>query len=187
MKRHPLEELLNADADDIMAAIMGGFRAIIDVKGKLAEYFLNQKLEELKKAGEISDFQWNDKDGLPDFTVQVDQKTIVLECKNVRTPTTKKRDVAKVELQKTRNSKDGSNTRGYKCTGFDMIAACLFNQIGEWRFLYSASGDLLTRDDDPDFLKVMQPVPLEAQGVWSGDLLGTLRKVAEAKPTDTLL
>jgi len=35
-QRHPLEEKLNADADDIMNAILGGFRAIIDVKGKLS-------------------------------------------------------------------------------------------------------------------------------------------------------
>jgi hypothetical protein len=41
MRTHPLENDLNADAADILSAIQKGFRAIIDVKGKLAEYFLD--------------------------------------------------------------------------------------------------------------------------------------------------
>lgn len=46
---HPLEARLNASADDILSAIRRGFRAIIDTKGKLAEYFLNLDLERLQK------------------------------------------------------------------------------------------------------------------------------------------
>ena len=40
-QRHPLELELNADARDILSAVQSGFRALVDVKGKLAEYFLD--------------------------------------------------------------------------------------------------------------------------------------------------
>jgi hypothetical protein len=49
MRSHPLEYTLNADAADILSAIQNGFRATIDVKGKLAEYFLVKQLLDLKK------------------------------------------------------------------------------------------------------------------------------------------
>jgi hypothetical protein len=38
--RHPLEVKFNASAWDILCAIERGFRAQVDVKGKLAEWFL---------------------------------------------------------------------------------------------------------------------------------------------------
>lgn len=37
MKKHPLEELWNTSAWDILSAVQRGFRAQVDVKGKLAE------------------------------------------------------------------------------------------------------------------------------------------------------
>ncbi len=36
--RHPLEEEFNASASDILSAIQQGFRAQVDVKGKLLSY-----------------------------------------------------------------------------------------------------------------------------------------------------
>src|SRR5438552_19141335 len=45
LEPHPLEVKLNASANDMLSAIQRGFRAIIDTKGKLAEYFLYRDLE----------------------------------------------------------------------------------------------------------------------------------------------
>ena len=70
MREHPLEHALNADAADILSAIQNGFRAIIDVKGKLAEYFLLKEIERLKEKGLVTQFTWTDKDGQPDFSIQ---------------------------------------------------------------------------------------------------------------------
>ena len=53
MTRHPLETKLNASAQDILTAIERGFRAQVDVKGKLAELFLSRELDRLKAAGII--------------------------------------------------------------------------------------------------------------------------------------
>lgn len=188
--RHPLEVLLNAPAEDILDAIQGGFRAIIDVKGKLAELFLKRQLEGLKAGGQIQGFEWLDKDGEPDFTVLMDDVTLRLEAKNVRSAKRAKGEAegtsqglraVVVELQKTRNSKDGTPTRGYRPDEFDCLAACLFNRTGKWEYVYASTLDLDRRPSDPDRLRIMQPVPLQPSGIWKGSLLDVLKTAAEAK------
>ena len=56
---HPLEVALNAPANDILDAISKGFRAQADVKGKLAEYFLEKELSRLKDKGVAPSRQLN--------------------------------------------------------------------------------------------------------------------------------
>ena len=51
--QHPLELKFNATGWDILCAIEQGFRAQVDVKGKLAEWFLYKQLKELKSRGVI--------------------------------------------------------------------------------------------------------------------------------------
>ncbi|MBU6402399.1 MAG: helix-turn-helix domain-containing protein, partial [Verrucomicrobia bacterium] len=133
LEPHPLETRLNAAADDILSAIRRGFRAIIDTKGKLAEYFLNRELEAMQLAGTISAVVWSDKDGEPDFTLKFHGKLVRLECKNIRSPDGKrKNDLFRAELQKTRNSKDGAPTRAYRADQFEVLSVCLFNRTGNW-------------------------------------------------------
>jgi len=178
--RHPLEEHLNASASDIMSAIQGGFRALIDVKGKLAEYFLFRKLEELRARGRIGKVEWIDKDGQPDFLVHLPERTLRVECKNVRSGKEgryRKGEGYKVELQKTRNSKDGTPTRGYRLDEFDVLAACLFNQTHEWQYLYVATRALERRQEQgmENFLVIMQRVPPRADGPWRTEIEEAIR------------
>src|SRR5205809_249158 len=110
MRTHPLEQDLNADAVDILSAIQKGFRAIIDVKGKLAEYFLEKEIASLRNRGIISEYTWTDKDGEPDFVIECQGRRLKIECKNIRSKEMFKNPPSyKVELQKTRNAKDGTN------------------------------------------------------------------------------
>jgi hypothetical protein len=178
--RHPLEELLNASAWDIMSAVQAGFRAIIDVKGKLAEYFLEREIARLTAAGSIEGYAWKDSDGQPDFEVKFAGQTYRLECKNIRSKEffTKPTRSYKIEMQKTRNSKDGTPTRGYRFTEFDLLAACLFNHTGQWTYLFCRARDLAPRPNAPEIIKIMQPVPFEAGGVWKPDLLDVVRSMA---------
>jgi len=177
MRGHPLEGELNADAADILSAIQKGFRAIIDVKGKLAEYFLEKKLASLKQQGVISSYIWADKDGEPDFVVECRGRQLKIECKNIRSKETFKDPPSyKVELQKTRNSKDGTNTRGYKKTEFDILAACLFNHTKRWEYLFICTSNLQVRPDARKFLKIMQPVPYIAAPPWRDSLEAVLRE-----------
>jgi transcriptional regulator with XRE-family HTH domain len=155
-------------ATDVVEAVSRGFRAQVDVKGKLAELMLYRELENLRKAGELQAIDWLDEDGKPDFIVKWKGRTVIIECKNVRSadPNRKSEEPIRVELQKTRNSKDGSNTRVYRTDQFDILSACLFNRIGTWSFLHIAAKRLYTRQGEPDFLKIMQEVPRVPQGAW---------------------
>ena len=198
-KRHPLEDEFRSIAEHILDAILAGNRAKVDVKGKLAELYLNHALIDLKKRGLIEDFRWHDEDSDVDFSVNIDGVLVRIECKNIRSlkkerpkkppkpgrkprePRAKKPQPVEVELQKTRNSKDGKKTRGYKRGYFDVLAVSLFNRVGEWRYLYIEELDLAERPGEPEFLKIYQPVPVQPEGRWSDDLLATLKAAAGRK------
>lgn len=153
---------------DIVEAISHGFRAQVDVKGKLAELMLHREILDLESRGGVTDLEWLDEDGKPDFTFSANKRRFVIECKNVRSVLGKNADTSpiRVELQKTRNSKDGSPTRGYLVGQFDVLSACLFNRTGTWTFMHIASRRLERRSDDARYLKVMQIVPTTPTESW---------------------
>lgn len=166
---HNLEVELNATAGDILEAVSKGFRAKVDVKGKLAELFLFRQIELLKIKSVVSDVEWHDKDGKPDFEVMVDGRVVIIECKNVRSDANlMSDDHATVEIQKTRNgtSSTGIKTRGYSADHFDILAACLFNATGDWDFRFALTADLARRPGQADMLKVMQRVELRNSTTW---------------------
>lgn len=178
-QKHPLEQVLNASTWDILSAVQRGFRAIIDVKGKLAEYFLEKEIDKLRADGKIQSYTWQDIDGQPDFLVSLGGRTLRLECKNVRSEIVFAKPVPgyKIELQKTRNSKDGTPTRAYRFSEFDVLAACLFNHTHEWNYLFVPARHLTPRPEAPDLIKIMQCVPFEPSGYWSESLLDVLHSV----------
>lgn len=178
MKRHPLEEQWDTSAWDILTAIQHGFRAQVDVKGKLAEFYFEGMMRELKAAEILKDYAWQDKDGEPDFAATFQGRPLRIECKNVRSGEEgryKRVPAYKVELQKTRNPKTGKPTRGYKPDEFDVLAACLFNQTGKWEFLYIATRRLERRPKNRQYLKIMQPVPYKAEGHWKDSLIDAIK------------
>jgi hypothetical protein len=179
MNRHPLEEVFNAPAWDILSAIHRGFRAQIDVKGKLAEYYFHRQLVALEEAGFLRDLQWLDVDGQPDFIVTVRGRTLRIECKNVRNERYRNPETFKVELQRTRNSKDGTPTRAYRGDEFDVLAACLFNQTGRWEYFYTATRYLARRKEMPELLVIMQRVPMAPADKWRGSLEDAIRDALE--------
>lgn len=176
LEPHSLEIKLNASANDILSAIQRGFRAIIDTKGKLAEYFLFRELDDLQRKKAISDLLWSDADGKPDFTFRFHGKPIRLECKNVRSPDPKRKvDSFRAELQKTRNSKDGTPTRAYRVDQFEILSVALFNRTGKWNYLHIFVGNLTCRRELPELLEIMQAVPeIEPYGHWRHSLVDAL-------------
>jgi transcriptional regulator with XRE-family HTH domain len=176
LEPHPLEVKLNASANDILSAIQRGFRAIIDTKGKLAEYFLFRDLDDLQKKKVISELVWFDADGKPDFTFKFHRKPLRLECKNVRSPDPKRKiDSFRAELQKTRNSKDGTPTRAYRVDQFEILSVALFNRTGKWNYLHIAVRNLVCRRELPELLEIMQTVPqVEPFGHWRHSLVDAL-------------
>jgi len=188
--QHPLERLFNATGWDILSAIEKGFRAQVDVKGKLAEFFLDRHLEGLLTTGVITALSWRDQDGIPDFLLTYKGAELRVECKNIRSPiktkpgaTGKARKAPpvppawRVEIQKTRNQLTGGPARGYKADEFEILAACLFNQNGRWDYLYIPTVSLVRRPLHPDYLQIMQPVPQTAQDPWKGTIEEVLREM----------
>ncbi len=173
-----LEKDLNCSKDDIVKAIEAGFRAQVDVKGKLAELFLSRYLNELKHDSVIESYTWHDEDKLPDFSIKYKGIDFTLECKNVRSGENMiGKEGFRVEVQKTRNSKDGSNTRSYSTDEFDLLAACLFNQTNEWKYLYAATKKLKRKRDEDTLLNTFQPVPFKPDSTWRSALEKAIRDV----------
>lgn len=179
---HPLETDLNASARDILDAIQSGFRAQVDVKGKLAELYLHRRLRRLEVEGQIANVEWSDRDGQPDFFLTYRGRRLSIQCKNVRSgeeyKTGARKGMLKVELRKTRGGTDastGERTRCYRPDEFDVVAVCLFNQTGSWDFLYAAARRLGRHRQQQDRLAVFHPVPRQATPTWPDDLMQLLR------------
>lgn len=173
--------MLNAPARDILDAISSGFRAQVDVKGKLAELYLCRRLEALQKQGIISELRWSDRDGEPDFYLSYRGLHLTIQCKNVRSGKGRckggEAGSFRVELQKTRGGidlKTGEKTRLYRPDEFDIVAVCLFNQKQVWEYVYGAARDLARHRKHIDRLEVMHPVPQPPTPPWHNDLLEVL-------------
>jgi len=178
--QHPLELRFNASGWDILSAIERGFRAQVDVKGKLAEWFLYKQLVELRDSSVIENVTWYDIDGRPDFDIVIRGRTIRMECKNVRSGESPKsyQGDFRVEIQKTRNQLTGGPARGYRVDEFEVLAACLFNQAGTWDYVFIEASRLARRAAFPDYLVIMQPVPPRPRGVWKGTLAEVLNELS---------
>jgi len=170
---HPLEKKLNASARDILDAIASGFRAQVDVKGKLAELYLFRTFQGLQRQGIISELQWSDADGQPDFLLSYRGGPLTVQCKNVRSGGQRCRGAEtgsfRVELQRTRGGidpKTGEKTRLYRPDEFDVVAVCLFNQKGVWQYVYAAARDLARHRKQADRLEVMHPIPQPTVSPW---------------------
>jgi len=177
LEKHSLLDEWKVISEDVVEAVDHGFRAKVDVKGKLAELMLHKELIRLKEAKLLQSVEWLDEDDKPDFVVRFRGKELTIQCKNVRSPVKNKRpgESIRIELQKTRNAKDGTNTRGYKNDQFDVLSACLFNQTGKWEFLHIAINKLATRPDDPALLKIMQQVPPKAEASWRESVMEAIK------------
>jgi hypothetical protein len=143
---------------------------------------LYRQLERLRTEGRIVSLQWHDADGQPDFEIVMpDGRKLRVECKNLRSNENFRPERGcKVEIQRTRGGRDrqGRKTRGYLADYFDVLAACTFNQTGEWKFRFVAARWLARRDDDSEVLKVMQRVPLTGGGQhWHDDFLTAVQDV----------
>ncbi len=178
---HPLEETLNAPARDILDAISSGFRAQVDVKGKLAELYLYRRLEVLHRRSVISELRWSDRDGDPDFFLCYKGHHLTIQCKNARSGKERckggEAGSFRVELQKTRSGVDiktGEKTRLYRPDEFDIVAVCLFNQKRVWEYVYAAAGDMARHHTQTDRLQVMHPICQPSVSPWHDDLMEVL-------------
>lgn len=168
---HPVERMLNASARDILDALENGFRARADLKGKLAELFAARYLDGLQMRGVIDRYEWQDLDGEPDFIVWLrGGPAITVEAKNIRSG----KGSLRAETQKTRASKSDPMSRYYRADQFDVLAVCMYNQTGEWNYIFARIGDLRRLATDDRYLEVIQVIPQPLGAPWTTDMADLL-------------
>jgi hypothetical protein len=152
---HLLETQFDLSSREILDIIGGRSRLQVAVRGGVAEHHLEKLLEHDAGVRAISR---RDRDAEPDFDVElVDGRTFVIECKNV-SPNRYRSGEIKVEVQKTRASKNDPASRYYRVDEFDVVAACLFSATGKWEFRYALSASLDRHNEYPDRLAPMQRI-----------------------------
>jgi hypothetical protein len=99
-----------------------------------------------------------------------------------------KNGVGIVEVQRTRGGKRaGEETRPYRFGEFDVLAVCMEPSHGKWNsFLYIPERWLLPRPENARLVKIMQPVPLAPDIVWTDDFNEAVKRMrqAMARPVD---
>lgn len=88
-------------------------------------------------------------------------------------------DAGVVEVQRTRGGvRDGEDTRPYRFGEFDILAVCMEPSHRRWNsFHYIPERWLLPREENAALIKIMQPVALEPNAVWTNDFNEAVRRL----------
>ena len=130
---HSLEANFDLSAHEILDIIASRMRLEVAVKGGVAEHHLEQRL---RADPAITGVQRLDQDAQPDFEVRLPGgRTVRVECKNV-SPEPYANGDFKVEVQKTRATRDDPAGRLYRPVQFDIVAACLYSPTRRWDFRF---------------------------------------------------
>lgn len=131
--RHRLEDSFNLSAVEILDIIQNRMRLEVAVKGGVAEHHLERLLVHDPLIARVERL---DQDAQPDFNVTLfDGAVIRIECKNASPERYANGDM-KVEVQKTRATRDDPAGRLYKHDHFDVVAACLYSPTRRWAFKF---------------------------------------------------
>jgi len=152
--RHRLERDFELSSHEILDIISRQGRLSVAVRGGVAEHHLGRLLAADPTVASAVPI---DRDG-GDFDVRLDDgQAVIIECKNAA-PSSYSDGAWKVEVQKTRASKNDPASRFYRTTQFDVVAACLFSSTGRWDFRYRRSRDLRRHERFDDRLAAMQRI-----------------------------
>ncbi|MBO1751431.1 hypothetical protein J4G33_06400 [Actinotalea sp. BY-33] len=153
--RHVLEEQFALTSEQILDIIRGRNRLSVAVRGGVAEHHLENLLRRTVGVAAVDRL---DTDSMHDFNVRMsDGRVLRVECKNA-SPKISADGRFKVEVQKTRSSKNDPASRFYPLSGFDVVAACLFSPTGKWEFRYGATSQMRTHAGFPDRLAPIQAI-----------------------------
>lgn len=153
--RHILERQFALTSEQILDIISGRNRLSVAVRGGVAEYHLEQQLQ---RAPGVRRVERLDIDARHDFDVTLDDGRLLrVECKNA-SPKLAKDGSYRVEVQKTRSSKNDPASRFYPVEGFDVVAACLFSPTGQWSFRFGATSAMARHSHFEDRLAPIQTI-----------------------------
>ncbi len=144
----------------------------------MAQEHLRRYLDHTKNKGLIADYRTIDEDGKPDFAVIYRGREYLIECKNVQ-KTMRKSEVT-VDFMRTRYAKtEGPQGRFYKISEFQVLAACMYNQLGVWTFKFISTDRLSPHPQYVDRLdnKVSLGASTAYYSSWQDDLCAALDMV----------
>lgn len=151
--RHVLEKQFNLTSAEILDIIGGRSRLAVAVRGGVAEHHLERVLRADPRVAAVERL---DVDAMHDFNVWLtDGRQLRIECKNA-SPKLTADGSFRVEVQKTRSSKNDPASRFYAVDAFDVVAACLFSPTGSWSFQYCLTHDMARHKAFPDRLAPVQ-------------------------------
>lgn len=177
---HSLETSFDLSAHDILDIIHTRMRLEVAVKGGVAEHHLENRLLEDPA---VVTAERMDQDGQPDFDVQLRAGAHVLvECKNA-SPNQYANGDYKVEVQKTRATRDDPAGRLYRPEQFEVVAACLYSATRQWEFRYRRTALLERHAKHPDRLAATHRVDSN----WATSLEVALSETGHAPPASTHL
>jgi hypothetical protein len=172
-RRHRLEQEFDLDASVILDIVGNRKRLQVAVKGGVAEHHLGQILRQDPAVASVTGL---DLDAQPDFRVLMTSgREVLVECKNVSPERFANGDF-RVEVQKTRASKDDPAGRLYRPEQFDVVAACLFSPTRSWEFRFILSSALARHSKHPERLAATHHVDDQ----WSPTLQEALDRVPGA-------
>jgi hypothetical protein len=161
--RHRLEDSFELSAAEILDIIQNRMRLEVAVKGGVAEHHLERLLV---RDPAIARVERLDQDAQPDFSVtMLDGAAIRIECKNASPEPYANGDM-KVEVQKTRATRDDPAGRLYKHDHFDVAAACLYSPTRRWVFKFIRTSRLDRHPVHADRLTATHRI----DGRWSDTL-----------------
>lgn len=164
---HDLELAYGLSALEILSIVSERSRLAMALRGGVAEHHLGRALlrDEAVELAEIGR-----KEGPPDFWVtMIDGATISVECKNA-SPRRYADGTPKVEVQKTRGSRNDPLSRLYSVDAFDVLAACMYGPSGHWEFRYRRTADLVRHPDHPAKVAPIQRI----EDGWASSLTEVL-------------
>jgi len=184
---HTLETEWNTTAEEILTAIARSSDLTLrGIRGILAEAIFEKRLlpnlerggwEAIKIVGDQT-YDFLIKRGKAQVRIQVKlqrkergepKEYAARSRKALKCPDGK---IYVVEVQKTRSGeRDGQKTRPYRFDDFDILAVNLHPVTGNWeRFIFTVGNWLLPRANDANLIEIFQPVPIEPDEFWTGNL-----------------
>jgi hypothetical protein len=153
---HDLEQAYGLPASVILDLIRDRNRVAMAVRGGVAEYHLG---EALRRDPNVLLAEPGQQEGPPDYFVTLrDGRQVTVECKNA-SPNMQKRDpVPRVEVQKTRVSRNDPTSRRYRVEAFDVLAACMYGPTNRWNFQFQRTQNLERDKEFPDRIHYMQRI-----------------------------
>jgi hypothetical protein len=136
---HRLTTEFAPSRNEILDLIQSAPRLKMAVRGWVAEVHLERQLAGLPGVVQCVRLE---EEGSPDIRLQIgDTRPLLVECKNVlRTPRVD--GLIRLDLQRTRPSKDDPCTRFYRLDDFDVVAACLHPRTERWEFCFARTSVL---------------------------------------------